>query len=365
MLVSTAVGWHGGEDQAFILADGLRSRGHKCFILARRGGVFAERMAENGFDVAEFPGTGRSPSALVKIRRRIAEIRPHVLHMNDAHAVTGAGLASLGLRVPVRVASRRVDFPIRSVARYRYLCDRVICISHAVASVCRKSGISESQIAVVHDGVNPGRVASGNRTRGRQVLGIDENRRLLLTVATLTDHKGHRYLLEAMPAVLQRHPDVYLALAGDGELYDSLQRQAGQLGIDDNVLFLGYRDDVPDLIAAADLFVMPSHMEGLCTSLIDVMLAGRPIVATAAGGIPDLVGGVEPAEEPVAWVVPPRDGEELSAAIIEAIDSPEECTLRTQRAGCRARRLFTADRMVEATLGVYQEVLQRFANNSV
>ena len=152
-----------------------------------------------------------------------------------------------------------------------------------------------------------------------------------------------------------------LALAGDGELATSLKKQARRLQIDDRVRFLGYRRDVPDLIMAADLFVLPSCVEGLGTSLIDAMLAARPIVTTSAGGIPDLLGGVEATEEPVAWVVPPRDPWRLAAAILEALDSPEECRRRQQRAEHRARRLFTADKMVEATLAVYREVLDRVA----
>ena len=82
-------------------------------------------------------------------------------------------------------------------------------------------------------------------------------------MAKLTDHKGHRFLLEALPAVIQKLPNVVLALAGDGELHEALRRQADRLGVF-AVRFLGFRHDVPDLIQAADLFVLPSHLEGLC-----------------------------------------------------------------------------------------------------
>ncbi len=160
-------------------------------------------------------------------------------------------------------------------------------------------------LRVVHDGVDPARVRAGDRGRGRRSLALTDDQALLLTVAKLTDHKGHRFLLDALPAVIQKVPNVVVALAGDGELRETLQQQAEQLGVASHVRFLGYRDDVPDLIQAADLFVLPSHMEGLCSTLIDVMLAGCPIVTTTAGGIPDLVGG-ESATEPVAWTVPPR-----------------------------------------------------------
>ena len=100
--------------------------------------------------------------------------------------------------------------------------------------------------------------------------------------------------------MIQRVPNAVVALAGDGELRETLEQQAAQLGVQSHVRFLGFRNDVYDLIHAADLFVLPSHKEGLCSTLIDVMLAERTIVATTAGGIPDLVGSDEPGGPPLA-----------------------------------------------------------------
>ena len=373
-LVSTQRRWHGGEEQARLLAVGLRQRECRCVVLARRGSPFAERMADEGFEVVTFSG-GRGPAALWCIRRALRRVRPDVLHYNDSHAIGGAGLASLGLRIPARIAARRVDFTIRSPKQYRWFCDCVVCVSGAVADVCREGGIPDRLLRVVHDGVDLARVRFGDRARGRQALGLNDDQTLLLTVATLTDHKGHRFLLEALPEVVQKAPNTVLALAGDGELQTALQQQAERLKIDSHVRFLGFRDDVPDLIHAADLFVLPSHKEGLCSTLIDVMLAECPIVATTAGGIPDLVGsrtGCQPVQsnteqtgfqpvphEPVAWLVPPRDPRALARAILHALDSPDQCAAMRRRALHRAEQRFTADQMVESTLAVYRELIAK------
>jgi glycosyltransferase involved in cell wall biosynthesis len=354
-LVSTQRHWHGGEEQARLLAVGLRARGHRCVFLARCDGALTARMADEGFEVFSFCGGGRSPAALWQIRRHLRRTGPDVLHYNDSHAMTGAGLAALGLRIPLRIAARRVDFPLRSPLPYRWFCDRVVCVSRAVAGVCEAGGIPAEMLRVVHDGVDPARVRSGDRGRGRRTLGLADNQVLLLAVAKLTDHKGHRFLLDALPAVIQKVPNVVVALAGDGELLETLQERAARLGVQSHVRFLGYRDDVPDLIHAADLFVLPSHMEGLCSTLIDVMLAARPIVTTTAGGIPDLVGAQEGG---VAWTVPPRDSQKLAAAILRALASPDECAAMQERARRRAEQFFTADCMVEATLAVYREVAE-------
>ena len=358
VLVSTQRKWYGGEEQARLLARGLRDNGHRLSILARRGGVFAERMSAEGFEVGTFFGNGRSPVGVWQIRRHLRRIRPSVLHFNDPHAMSSAGLASLGLGIRARIVARRVDFAIRFAARYARLCDRVVCVSRDVARVCRESGIPERLVCVVHDGVDPSRMSLGDRGRGRRSLGLLDGQQLLLTVAKLTDHKGHRFLLEALPSVLKEHPEACAALVGEGPLSDTLRAQAKRLGVDSRVWFLGYRDDVPDLIRAADLFVFPSHMEGLGSTLIDVMLARRPIVTTTAGGIPDLTGSDDPHGEPVAWTVPPGDAPALAEAIVDALESPQKRAVLQERAGERAERLFTARRMIESTLSVYREVLK-------
>ena len=223
--------------------------------------------------------------------------------------------------------------------------------------VCRDGGLPETMLRVVHDGVDPASVARGDRRRGRQALGLADDQTLVLCVAKLTDHKGHRFLLDALPKVIGELPNLVVALAGAGELRETLRRQAEQLGVLPHVRFLGYRDDVADLIHAADLFVLPSHLEGLCSTLIDVMLAGRMIVTTTAGGIPELVGGNDLDGGPVAWLVPPRSGSALAEAILHALSSPIQCDAMRQRARDRAVQRFTADCMVEASLAVYRDAL--------
>lgn len=358
-LVSTAADWGGGEDQALLLARGLRERGHRCVLLARRGSVLGQRMSAESFEVHGFPGRGRNPKAWHAIRHALRRMRPDILHANDAHALWAGGLAAVGLAIRLRVAARRVAFPLRSGLPYRMLAQAVVCVSQAAADQCRKAGLPADRLRVVHDGVDPARILSGDRRRGRQSLGVSESDRVLLTVAKLTDCKGHRFLLEALPRVLARHPEALCVLAGDGELREALMSLAGRLEIGQRVRWLGFRHDVPDLIQAADLFVLPSHTEGLCSTLIAAMFAGCPIVATTAGGIAEALGvptNGTPAS--TAWLAPPRDASALAEAILNALEAPHpQRAARTEIARQRAEQLFTADRMVTSTLAVYAEFL--------
>jgi glycosyltransferase involved in cell wall biosynthesis len=356
-LVCTQRLWHGGEEQAWLLADGLRRRGHDCKILARHGSPFARRLAAGEFEVVEFSGRGRSPRGLWQIRRALLQWRPDVLHLNDPHALTAGGLAALGLSIPLRVAARRVDFPLNSPTRYRYLSDVVVCVSQAVRQICLRAGLDPHRLHVVADGVEPARMHQGSAARGRRSLGVASDTTVLLTVAKLTSHKGHRYLLDALPAIVRQRPDVIWALAGDGPLAGALRAQVQLLGLQDHVRFLGYRDDVPDLMAAANLLVVPSQMEGLCSSIVDAMLAGVPVVATRAGGIPDLLDESEPWGPAVGWLVPPCDPTALARSVLDALRLTSDTSRLRDMARQRAEREFTAERMVERTIDVYRAAL--------
>jgi len=358
-LVSTERRWHGGEEQAALLARGLRARGHRVVVLARANAPFIQRMADGGFEVHPFLGNGRNPAAFCQIRAALHRLRPDVLQYNDPHAITAAGLASLGLPIGARVATRRVCFPIRWTFRYRTFCDRVLCVSHAVERVCRESGLAAKTLRVVHDGLATDAMQPGDRARTRAALAADDAEALLLTVAQFAPCKGHVHLFEAFRNVARLHPESRLLLAGDGPLRAELETQAHRLGIDGRVRFLGYRRDVPDLLAAADLFVLPSLNEAMSVALMEAMLARCPVVTTTAGGICDVTGDPKRDGPPAAWTVPPGDPEALGAAILEALSHPR---LRADRAQCAHRRVldrFTDDHMVDSTLAVYGELLAK------
>ena len=361
--VSTELGWQGGEQQACYLAEGLRQRGHRSIIFARRGGDFARRMRQEHFQVLTFRRRGRGPDALLAIRKLVNVLQPDILHAHDGHALSAGGLAILGFRKPLCIASRRVIFPIRSRAKFCHLADGVVAISRAVIETCREGGIPEGMLRLVHSGVDPERVARGNRGRGRKVLNISDQDLLLLSVASLTACKGHAHLLDSLPQVFEQFPRARMVLVGEGELKQDLQNQANRLGIGGRVQFLGYRRDISDLLCAADLFVMPSLQEGLCTSLLDAMFAKIPIVTTWAGGIADVVD-FDSSTGPCAYVVPPGQSSSLSSAIIRALSDPDRSRQLTEEARKRARQYFTHHQMVEGTLSVYREWLTSAAKRS-
>ena len=174
---------------------------------------------------------------------------------------------------------------------------------------------------------------------------------LVGNVAALTPHKGQRHLVEAAALVVRQVPDARFIIAGGGELRESLERQIKEHRLEKHVMLTGFRPDALSLHKAFDIFVMSSITEGLGTSLLDAMAAARPIVATSAGGIPEVVrDGV------TGLLVPPRDHAAMAAAIVRLLNDP---ALRDRMgAAGRARVVeeFSADRMLKDTLAVYRRV---------
>ena len=356
VIVSTQRGWRGGEEQARLLATGLRLRGHQVCVMARRGSPFAERMQQEfGFEVHSFAGRGWHPAAIMANRRFLRHLEPDIIHLNDSHALTAISLAGLGLRQPRRVAARRVMFPIHSAFRYRRFCDQLVCVSNAVAKVALEAGIPESHIAVIHDGVDPARVRSGDRQAGRQRLQLDDGTMALLAVGALTEEKAYDQLLQAVREVVPENPHVRLLIAGEGPCRSDLEELIRQSKLDSFVQLLGHRDDIPDLMHATDLFVFAAKNEGLGSSVIDAMLAAKPVVCTASGGTPELLATND--TKKLGWLVPANDPQAMGEALLDAIGDSEERVRRAERAARHAHRHFVANIMVDKTIELYQNLL--------
>lgn len=364
VLFSTSRVWGGAEEQTRLLATGLRDLGHHCCFVARRGSPVVRRILDDSFSVLEVSGTGRSPLNLWRVRRHLQRIRPHVLHYVDPHAVTCGGLASLGLKVAARVAVRHNPFPLRSPARYRWLCDRIICVCDAVADVCRKCGLPGEMLRVVRNACLPPSTVAFDVAALRARFDLPRDDFVLLTAAALNECKGHQYLLRAMPAVLRNNPRARLVIAGVGPLEESLRRMSAELGIDSRVSFVGFRRDVRDWMRAADLFVLPSLAEGISAVLLEAMMERCPIVTTQVGGTPELMCDAGPRidgprvdgiGQALAWLVPPARDDLLGEAIMHAARDAGERSERARRAEQRARSEYSLELMVNRTLDVYRE----------
>lgn len=352
--VDSARSWRGGQNQVLLSAQGMKRQGHDVAIAACRGGVLETRAAEAGIHTRRIAFRGDlSPAAVVRLAREMRDFRPDIVHAHDAHALSAALFAIRIARTGVLVAARRVDFSLRGAfSRFKYRqARRVIAASRAIASILERDGISPEHIRVVYEGVKDRAPKAGGRELFLQ-LGIPEKAHVVGNIAALTDHKDHITLIEAAAIVLKRRKDVRFVIAGEGELRPVLEQRLREVGLEDKVLLLGFRSDIDVLLPSFSIFCLSSHMEGLGTSLLDAMAFGLPIVATRAGGIPEAV------EDGITGrVVEPRDPSGLAEALIELLENAEIRSAMGKAGRTSFETRFIADRMVENTMKVYEELL--------
>jgi glycosyltransferase involved in cell wall biosynthesis len=351
--VDSARGWRGGQNQVWLSARGMAARGHDVVLACRAGGVLAERARAAGLAVREMRFRGDLwPGAALALASALRETRPDVVHLHDPHAVSAGLLACRLAGRRALVATRRVDFALRGfLSRRKYAaCDRVIAVSEAIAGVLRRGGLPTERVRVVYEGV-PDRPAQTGGQDALRALGVPEGAPVVGNVAALTGHKDQATLLAAAARVGVRMPESRFVIVGEGELRGRLEAQSRDLGLERRCIFAGFRADLDRLIPAFTVFCLSSHMEGLGTSLLDAMAFGVPVVATAAGGIPEAVtDGI------TGRLVPPRDPDALAAALVEALAHPAQRAEWGRAGRRRFEERFTADRMVEATLAVYAEL---------
>jgi glycosyltransferase involved in cell wall biosynthesis len=232
--------------------------------------------------------------------------------------------------------------------------DGFIAVSDEVCeSLIRQIGPIGNKVTTIPNGVDVKRYERPeNKAALCHQLDLEANSRLLATIGRLTAQKGHRYLINAATMILSTYPDTHFLFIGDGELRGELQSQVQECGLSRHVHFLGNRNDVPDLLAAVDLFVLPSLWEGLSIALLEAMAAGKPIVATAVSGttqvmIPGKTG----------LVVPPRDSRALADAVVQILSNPAQARAMGWKAKQHVVMNFSAQKQAHEHLALYRQFL--------
>jgi glycosyltransferase involved in cell wall biosynthesis len=298
-----------------------------------------------------------------KVGRHIARIRPDVLHTHLGAADVQGTLAARSLRIPSvstihLVAPATAAAARREAARQRLMATarrhgsrRVIAVSEAARTAYLHAGLDDDRhVTTVHNGISI-RTPAVARSVTRSRLGIAPDAPVVAMASVLRAGKGHDVAFEAMRRLLPRFPDLQLVVAGDGPLRAEVERQAADLG--PAVRFLGFRRDVMDLLAASDALLLPSRMDAFPTNLLEAAAVGVPAVATAVGGIPEII---EDGTTGLLIPDPPTAG-----AIADALGRLlGDADLRRTMGEAGRRRFsahFTAERWALRCRAVYDEVL--------
>jgi glycosyltransferase involved in cell wall biosynthesis len=195
------------------------------------------------------------------------------------------------------------------------------------------------------------RPTAGGRAK-RHELGVPSDAPLIGAVSRLAWKKGIRHLIAAMPHILESAPAARLVIAGDGPLRAELEAEATALGVDNRVLFLGSRPDIIELMAAFDVFVLPSVVEGMSNALLEAMAVGRPVVVTDVGGNAEVAVDGE-----TGLVVPPADPHQLAAAIGKLLEAPELAAEMGEAGRRRVLQHYQIGVMTRRIEELYEELL--------
>jgi glycosyltransferase involved in cell wall biosynthesis len=354
----------GGAEQALLhLLAGLdRRRWRPVLVHHPAPGIapLLERARDLGVELRAVPPMPMGRRGAMRVPRFIREIRamrPAVFHAHLTwplackYGLTAAVLA----KVPAVVATEQlfIELPYTRAERLqqRLLAagvHRYIAVSDWVARRLRQSfRIEGHKFRVVHNAVPALTFSQARATGLRAALTGSSGRPLIFTAARLERQKGLDYLLAAAALV----PGAMFALAGDGSERPRLEREARRLGVEDRVIFLGHRTDIPDLLASCDVFVLPSLFEGLPLSVLEALAAGKPVVATSIGGTDEIVSDGE-----TGLLVPPADSHALAEAVRTLLQDRTLAVALATAGQARVKRDFSALTMVQQVTGIYDEL---------
>jgi glycosyltransferase involved in cell wall biosynthesis len=258
---------------------------------------------------------------------------------------------------PACIVTKRVAFPIRrgplGIAKLKYFwrIDLYVAVCKAIKELLVAAGIDASKIHVVHSGVMPPDAENGQAVREELGLGADD--KLVGTIGALVEAKGQRHLIEAAPLILDEAPETRFLIVGGGKLENELRKLAAQLRVADAVYFTGFQKEVGKFLAALDVFVLPSHMEGLNNSVIEAMMVGKPVIGTNVGGIPEIIEHGK-----TGVLIPPGNHSALAEAVAGMVKNPERAAALASAGRETARSRFTVDRMINGTTRVYETLLR-------
>ncbi len=300
---------------------------------------------------------------LPRLVARLRALQPDIVHTHLLHADLYGTLAARLTGTPV-VISRHNDNAFRYKRPMRWLNRALwsqaaagITISAALERFCLNvEGAEPNKIATIHYGLAQSQLTQSDNPQHRQTLlsnlNLPPDAFLFGTVSRLIEQKGLPFAINAFHQIYHDYAKSYLLITGDGNQRHQLEKQAADLGLSDRVRFLGWRDDARRIMAALDVFLLPSLWEGFGLVLLEAMSKQRPIIATDVSAIPEIVQ-----HNKTGLIVPPRDADALAAAMRRLLDDPD---LRQQmgRAGFqRLQTTFTEQKMVERTTALYHQVL--------
>jgi glycosyltransferase involved in cell wall biosynthesis len=347
------VGFGGQELRILTETRWLREHGFRVLIVAQpESRLFAEATAATLPVTAVRMRRALDPRAFVALRRLFVHQRVTLVHTHSSVDSWVGGLAARSLGLPV-VRSRHVTIPVprRRTLVYR-LAQRILTSAERVKTVLTDAGVDPSKVIPVPPGVDTTRFHPGMSGAGvRAELGIAGP--VVGLVANIRGSKGHDVFLEAARQVLTHVPGARFLIVGDGVGYDDVRARVNRMGLAESVTMTGFRRDIPEVMAALDVLVLPSiRSEATSQVILQALAVGTPVIATSIGGSPEVIRDGE-----TGRLVPPNDAPALAAAMTAALRDPERARAMARAGQTFVRERLSLDAQMAITTGVYRELI--------
>ncbi|RYZ62733.1 MAG: glycosyltransferase family 1 protein [Proteobacteria bacterium] len=263
------------------------------------------------------------------------------------------------------VVHRRVDYPPGGswLNRFKYInqrIDRYIAISQAIGDILIDYGVPKESISIVRSAVDPSPFEGLDRAKAREKLlaelgvTLPASTPIIGNLAYITEQKGHETLVRALGILKAQGLPFFAFIAGDGELRQMNETLASTLNLEANLKFLGIRKDVPELLAATDIFALSSNDEGLGTSLLDATHSGCCLVATSVGGIPEII-----THKQTGLLSAAKDHKAFAINLTQALQSQALRETLANNAKAHVRKRFSLEQMVEGNLEIYRQLTHK------
>ena len=358
LFINSITIYGGGELWMLTVMKELSARGYKVSLICKPEAEIIKHV-DNNIDVLPLRIAGDfdpiTISHMVKIykKRKI-----DIVVSNVGKDIRLGGLAAKFVSGVSIIALHQVDRKIKNNLRYRFtynsLADTIIVNSFATKNTLLKSTpwLLDKKIKVVHHGIDLNKFSELNTIDLREQLGLSENDFIIGFVGRLSIQKGIKYMLDAFRMVAEKLKSVHLAIAGTGELEGMVKDFIAKFNLEKRIHLLGFRNDIPELMKIFDIFLLPSLWEGFGIVLIEAMASGKPIVATNASSIPEIV---ENGRNGI--LVTPENAEAISDALKKLISEPL-LRIKFVKEGLKiVQEKFTIDRMINDYEKIFHELL--------